>query len=186
MKELLYNIKFLFKPLEKRRDYHLSKIRNIDTKSLVVDYKKPIDKQFEKVIEELQQYSLHSAKLFDLRLLSFIEFTIFKLQYVSFLSCVKVKYLRETKHWFQNIETYEPIMPNIISIEEYNENSIKMGVIDPIRVSKIKHLRDYLFTTLEVCDELYSRMMANEYNYQINSFLQKEMIKKDIKKKYGI
>ena len=186
MKELLYNIKFLFRPIEKRRDYHLSKIRNIDANSVVVDYKKPIDKQFENVIEELQQYFLHLAKLFDLRLISSRELYVEQSRYIMFCSIVKDKYYSETKHWFQNIETGEPIMPNIISIEEYNEKSIKMGVIDLKKVSEIKLLREILFTTLEVCDKLYFRMMAIEGNYQIDSCLQKEMIKKDIKKRLGI
>ena len=185
MKKLLYIIRFLFRPIEKRRDYHLSKIININTKSLVLDYEKPIDKQFEKVIEELKQYSLHYAKLVDSRLLTFMEFTLRKSKYVTFISIVKTRYLNETKHWFQSIETSEPIIPNIISIEEYNENSMKIGVIDPIRVNKIRLLRDYLFNTLEMCDELYYRMSSIN-NYQIDSFLQKEMIRKDIKKKYGI
>ena len=185
MKKLLYIIRFLFRPIEKRRDYHLSKIINIHTKSLVLDYEKPIDKQFEKVIEELQQYSLHYAKLVDSRLLTFMEFTLRKSKYVMFIRTVKTRYLNETKHWFQNIETSEPIIPNIISIEEYNENSMKIGIIDPIRVNKIRLLRDYLFNTLEMCDELYYRMSSIN-NYQIDSFLQKEMIRKDIKKKYGI
>ena len=185
MKKLLYIIRFLFRPIEKRRDYHLSKIINIHTKSLVLDYEKPIDKQFKKVIEELQQYSLHYAKLVDSRLLTFMEFTLRKSLYVMFISIVKTRYLNETKHWFQNIETNEPIIPNIISIEEYNENSMKIGVIDPIRVNKIRLLRDYLFNTLEMCDELNYRMSSIN-NYQIDSFLQKEMIRKDIKKKYGI
>ena len=185
MKKLLYIIRFLFRPIEKRRDYHLSKIINIHTKSLVLDYEKPIDKQFEKVIEELQQYSLHYAKLVDSRLLTFMEFTSRKSKYVMFIRTVKRRYLNETKHWFQNIETSEPIIPNIISIEEYNENSMKIGIIDPIRMNKIRLLRDYLFNTLEMCDELYYRMSSIN-NYQIDSFLQKEMIRKDIKKKYGI
>ena len=60
-----------------------------------------------------------------------------------------------------------------------------MGIIDPIRANKIRLLRDYLFNTLEMCNELSYRMSTIN-NYQIDSFLQKEMIRKDIKKKYGI
>ena len=184
MKKLLYIIRFLFRPIEKRRDYHLSKIININTKSLVLDYEKPIDKQFKKVIEELQQYSLHYAKLVDSRLLTLTESWFEKSKYLSYISLVKKKYLNETKHWFQNIETSEPIIPNIISIEEYNKNRMKIGDIHPIRVNKIRILRDYLFDTLEMCDEVYYQMSIIN-NYKIDSFLQKEMIRKDIKKRYG-
>ena len=185
MKKLLYIIWFLFRPIEKRRDYHLSKIIKINTKSLVLDYEKPIDKQFEKVIEELQQYSLHLAKLVDSRLLTYSEFKFTYSMYGSFPIIVKTRYLNETKHWFQNIETSESIIPNIISIEEYNENSINIGVIDPIRVNKIRLQRDYLFDTFKMYDELHYQMSTIN-NYQIDSFLQKKMIRKDIKKKYGV
>jgi hypothetical protein len=114
-----------------------------------------------------------------------MEFTFRKSKYVRFISIVKTRYLNETKHWFQNIETSESIIPNIISIEEYNENSINIGVIDPIRVNKIRLQRDYLFDTFKMYDELHYQMSTIN-NYQIDSFLQKKMIRKDIKKKYGV
>mgnify|MGYP000164821036 FL=1 len=61
---------------------------------------------------------------------------------------------------------------------------MKIGDIHPIRVNKIRILRDYLFDTLEMCDEVYYQMSIIN-NYKIDSFLQKEMIRKDIKKRYG-
>jgi predicted metallo-beta-lactamase superfamily hydrolase len=73
--------------LKKEETTTLSKIININTKSLVLDYEKPIDKQFEKVIEELQQYSLHYAKLVDSRLLTFMEFMTLKVNRYKNYGC---------------------------------------------------------------------------------------------------
>lgn len=193
MKKLLYALKFFLKPIEERRDYHLSKMKSIYTpykyknilpKSIDLDYKKPIDKQFKIIIEKLEQYSYHLSKLIDSRLLTSLEKTTEMMAYSNFINIVKTKYWRETTHWFLDPETYKSITPNIIPLEQYDTNPLSIGIIDPIKVSKIKLLRDHLFVTCENFEEIRWQISSIP-NYSRSESLERELIRRDMKKRLG-
>ena len=188
MKKLLYFLKFILKPIEKRRDYHLFEMKSIyslsSSASIYVDYKKPINKQFESIIEKLQQYSLHLAKIIDSRLLSYIQYHLEIGNFLHFISTVKREFGSQTAHWFLDLETKKPRIPNIIPLEQYEKDPLSMGIVNPIKVNEIKLLRDHLLVTLENCDELYFQI-KHIPNYSINPLLEKELIRKDIKNLIG-